>query len=96
MASKGYDSQYAKVIGELQACGNNCSCGEIRRLLESLGFRVNPATDAGGHKTFSHSTIKGFYGGNYNCGHGRNPNLTDLYVKKIIKTIKSLESELKG
>jgi hypothetical protein len=87
-------SKYDKLVAELGACGNNCRCTQIQLLLESAGFVVK-ARDAG-HRTFSHPNIAGFFGGNYNCGHGANPQVSGRYVANILKTVRSIESELRA
>jgi len=70
-------------------------CGEVKTLLEALGFIVS-SKKSGGHKGFIHSGIPEFYGSNYNCGHGKNPELKPSYLKNILKVLETYEVELKS
>jgi hypothetical protein len=63
-------------------------------MLGRLGFRVRDC-GSGNHKAFSHSKLAGFFGGNYNCGHGKNPPLKPVYVRKIIRILEEWEADLR-
>lgn len=89
------DSAYDSLIAALEGCGNNCLCSSIAKLLTDAGFTVREAGGPG-HRVYSHTGLKGFFGGNYNCGHGRDPKVSALYVKKIIKTLRQIETELRA
>lgn len=90
MAKTDYDS----LIASLETCGNNCTCSEVAAKLEAADFDVRVAGGPG-HRVFSHSKIKGFAGGNYNCGHGKNPKVSERYIKNVLKTLRLIESELR-
>lgn len=63
-------------------------------MLGQLGFRVRDC-GGGNHKAFSHPNLPGFFGGNYNCGHGKNPQLKPTYVRRIIRILEEWEAYLR-
>ena len=63
----------------------------MRKMLESLGFRVKSGNN-GRHHTFSHPEIKDFFGGNYDCGHGA--RMLPVYAKNVLKILLDLQEEL--
>lgn len=69
-------------------------CAEVVRILESLGFTVKDRKKAG-HKVFNHDGLENFFGSNFDCGHGRNPEVKKAYLKKILKVIDEYEDDLK-
>jgi len=83
----------AHVINELQQHKANLCCGEVKNLLESLGFEVSDGKK-GGHKIFTHQGLPSFYSGSYNCGHGKNPEILPAYIGKIITILKRYQDEL--
>ncbi|MEA3278869.1 MAG: hypothetical protein U9Q81_26965 [Pseudomonadota bacterium] len=62
-------------------------------MLRSLGFEVRDGKKAG-HKVFVHHGIAAFSSGGYTCGHGKNPEIKPVYVKRIARLIKQYEVEL--
>lgn len=68
-------------------------CSAMEDLLISLGFRVRDGK-LGGHKTFSHPRLKGFFGGSYDCGHKADGVLKLPYVLKVARVIKLHRDEL--
>jgi hypothetical protein len=91
VVSKLYDSaQYRSVLAELRAGIKSTKCNRLIKLLESLGYEVR-AGSSGKHYVFAHPQMKrgGFHGGDFNCGHGKNPNPLPVYIKNTIKTLES-------
>ena len=69
------------------------SCSDLKRILEYLGFYVRDGK-RGGHKVFTHSKLKGFESGSFNCEHGKNPTIKPVYVQRIIRLIEANKEEL--
>ena len=84
---------YDHVRKEIKSAGASLRCTKLTSLLESLGFVVRGKT---GHKVFKHPSIPSFHGGDFNCGHGRNPQVKRGYIGKIVKILDELECEIKG
>lgn len=80
--------QAVKYLSESSA---NISCKDLCRLLTDLGFVVKRGS-SGCHYTFSHPKIDGFYGGNFNCGHGA--TMLPVYPRNVLRTLKDLQVEL--
>ena len=72
-------------IDELNSTGANLRCKRLVKMLESLGFVVK-SKKSGGHKSFMHPDIRHFHGGNFDCGHGRDPEVKKVYIG-IVKNI---------
>lgn len=83
----------SKTLESLKQKKTNIRCKELIRYLEQLGFVVRDGK-RGGHKVFNHPEIEGFFGGSFNCDHGKNPQIKPVYVQNIIKVIECYESEL--
>lgn len=81
------------VITSLRSAGATVRCGELAGHLESLGFEVRDGKKQG-HKVFVHHGIATFTSGAYTCGHGRNPEIKPVYIKKVITLLRQYESEL--
>ena len=62
-------------------------------MLASLGFGVRDGKKQG-HKVFVHHGVSSFTSGAYTCGHGRNPEIKPVYIKKVVKLLRQYESEL--
>lgn len=90
MAKLDYDA----ALGQLKVGSGNLRCSEVRDILHALGFTVRDGKK-GGHKTFSHSSIHSFTGGNYNCGHGKNPQVGKAYIANIIDILERYSDEIK-
>ncbi len=45
-------------------------------------------------KVFVHHGVTSFTSGGYTCGHGRNPEIKPVYVKKIVRLLRQYETEL--
>lgn len=63
-------------------------------MLERLGFEVKDGK-RGGHKLFFHDHLPSFTSSSFNCGHGKNPEIKPAYIKKLIRTLREHESDLK-
>jgi hypothetical protein len=64
-------------------------------MLTRLGFLVRDC-GKGNHKAFSHARLAGFTGGNYDCGHGKNPQVKSVYIRKIIRILENWEDQLRS
>ena len=85
--------QVNATIRRLRAASAAIRCRDLIRALESLGFEVR---DGGkqGHKVFVHDGLEGFLSAAFTCGHGRNPEIKKVYVKKVIKLLEQYEEGL--
>ena len=64
-------------------------------MLDDLGFRIRNA--GGAHKVVSHPDLKGFRGTDFDCGHGRNPTVKPVYIKKnVIRVLENWKAELEA
>lgn len=81
------------IIRDLKARKSNVHCDELVRVLEDLSFSVRRGAKAN-HHTFMHARIKGFHGGNFDCGHGRNPTVKAPYVMKVVKVLEMYRTDL--
>ncbi len=68
-------------------------CSEVATGLISLGFDVREGRTPG-HKLYTHPELHDFYGGSWNCGHGKNPPVLTSYIVKIIRVLKQHRDEL--
>ena len=80
-------------IERLASSDTTIRCQELASMLESLGFEVRDGKKQG-HKIFVHHGVRSFTSGAYTCGHGRNPEIKKIYIKKVIKLLKLYEIEL--
>ena len=85
--------QYKAALSRLRAAGATIRCRDLAAELQSLGFEVRDGRKPG-HKVFVHHGVPNFSAGSYTCGHGRNPEIKPVYVKKVLKLLKQYESEL--
>jgi hypothetical protein len=81
------------VIDRLSREKKSIRCGDVTKLLESLGFVVRDGTK-GGHKIYSYFGLGDFHGSSFNCGHGKNPEIKPIYVTNIIDVLNKYESEI--
>lgn len=85
--------RFDEVVEGLRSAGATVRCQELANSLESLGFEVRDGKKQG-HKVFVHHGIAAFTSGAYTCGHGRNPEIKPVYIKKVISLLKQYEKEL--
>jgi hypothetical protein len=85
---------YDEVKRDLQNAGASMRCSDVIRILESLGFVVREC-GKGKHRVFKHPSIPSFLGGSFDCGHGRNPEVKKVYVKKILRVLDEFEAEIR-
>jgi len=81
------------VVERLRSAGAAIRCQELADMLASLGFEVRDGKKQG-HKVFVHHGVTSFTSGGYTCGHGRNPEIKPVYIKKVVKLLKQYETEL--
>ena len=85
--------RFNHVIERLRAAGASLRCQELADILASMGFEVRDGRKQG-HKVFVHHGMDSFTSGSYTCGHGRNPEIKPVYVKKVTNLLKQYETEL--
>ena len=85
---------FEAIIQELESVRANARCRDIKDKLEKLGFEVRDGK-RGGHKIFFHDDLPSFMSGSLNCGHGKNPEIKPVYVRKIVRILKEHESDIK-
>lgn len=88
------NARYDEVVAQLTQRRNTTSCKDLLRLLEGLDFVVR-AGRRGHHYTYRHPDIAGFRG-NFDCGHGRNPDVLPVYIRDILSVLSEYESILKN
>ncbi|MCK5359626.1 MAG: type II toxin-antitoxin system HicA family toxin [Gammaproteobacteria bacterium] len=81
------------LIQRLRSNAPSIRCNEMAEILESLGFEVRNGKKQG-HKVFVHHGIAAFTSAAYTCGHGRNPEIKPVYVRKVAGLLKQYETEL--
>jgi hypothetical protein len=86
-------SQYDEVLNALRKGKASLRCSHVESLLTSLGFEVRHGR--AGHRVFDHNGIPAFHGSNYDCGHGRDPELKKPYVYSLIRTLSNYEAEIR-
>jgi len=86
---------YDEVKGTFENAGSSMRCSDVVGCLRDLGFEVEDGR-RGGHKKFKHPTIPAFYGGSFNCGHGRNSEVRRCYIRDILRIIDEFEEEIKS
>lgn len=84
---------FDRVLDRLRSASAAIRCQELADVLESLGFEVRDGKKQG-HKVFVHHGVTSFTSGGYTCGHGRNPEIKPVYIKKVVKLLKQYETEL--
>jgi hypothetical protein len=82
-----------EALTALSAVGGNLRCNELARTLRGLGFDVRDGKKAG-HKVVTHPGIARFSTAAFTCGHGKNPEIKPVYVKKVIGLLRDYESDL--
>ncbi len=90
MTEKRQFNKSIKCLGSGKAA---VRCQELDKLLTSLGFEVRDGKKSG-HKVFLHHGISSFTSGAYTCGHGKNPQVKPVYVKKIFRLLTQYETEI--
>lgn len=85
--------RFNSVVDRLRSAGTAIRCQELADMLASLGFGVRDGKKQG-HKIFVHHGVSSFTSGAYTCGHGRNPEIKPVYIKKVVKLLRQYESEL--
>ena len=83
------------IVGRLLSAPSKMRCQELADILTSLGFEVRDGKKAG-HKVFVHHGVAAFTSAGFTCGHGKNPEIKSVYVKKIARLIKQYEAELRA
>jgi len=86
-------SKVLNVLKNLRQRNTNLRCKEVLRMLELLGFKIRDGR-RGGHKVVSHPGLEGFYGTNFNCGHGANSQIKPVYIRKLIGIVEDWQAEL--
>lgn len=86
---------YDETIQYLSRSKSNLRCQEVCNILTDLGFTVKSGKSFN-HKGFSHRAIKHFYGGTFNCGHGKNPQINQRYIENILNILKKYKQEIKN
>jgi hypothetical protein len=84
---------YDAAIASLVSGKNTTDCNTVLRYLKELGYEVDKCA-GGNHYTFTNVRLD-YYGGNFDCGHGRNPSVLPVYISKIIKVLKKHKDEIK-
>ena len=82
-----------EAISFLQQRKKTCRASELRKVLESFGFRVKDRKKAG-HKTVSHSGLTEFSGFGYSAGHGSDDQVKPGYICTVISALKIHRDDL--
>jgi predicted RNA binding protein YcfA (HicA-like mRNA interferase family) len=80
---------YDDVVAHLTQRSHTTTCKDLLRFLEGLGF-VTRAGKSGKHYTYRHPKITGFRG-NFDCGHGRNPDVLPVYIRNVLDVLEEYE-----
>jgi hypothetical protein len=59
-----------------------------------MGFRVREGRK-GNHRIYTHANLAGFYGGNFDGGHGTDAEIKPVYVGQVVRTLKKYATELR-
>ena len=86
-------AHFDEALAALLAVGGNLRCNDLVRTLRSLGFDVRDGKKSG-HKVVTHPGIARFSTAAFTCGHGKNPEIKPVYVKKMISSLRDYESDL--
>lgn len=84
-----------EVIARLKSRPAGLRCLDIVQALESLGYTVTPKK-APHHKVYGHSGTKNYSGGNFNCGHGKDPHVLPAYVRNVVAELSRAKDDLEG
>ena len=79
-------------IEQLRQQQASIRCSDLVQILTGLGFEVRSGR-APGHKVVTHPKIKGLYS-NFDCGHGRSPEVRVPYVLNMRRVLRQYHSEL--
>ncbi len=90
MAKITYDS----VVKEFKQSKATIKCPNLIKSLEALGFVVEKCR-SGNHHTYTHPGMSHFYGGDFDCGHGRVPTVLPRYIDRVIKVLEKYSEEIK-
>ena len=85
-------ASYDDVVNEVKR--KRSTCAELVAMLEALGFSVRRGS-SGNHHTFAHRSLAGFHGGNFDCGHGRDPVPKGPYFTRVLRILENYEDELR-
>jgi hypothetical protein len=88
-------AEVPKIAERLRLASSTIRCRELTDLLTSLGFEVRNGRKAG-HKVVVHHDIATFTSAGFTCGHGGNPEIKAVYVKRIATLIRQYEAELRA
>lgn len=86
-------TRFDEALASLSAAGGNLRCSDLTRMLRGLGFDVRDGKKAG-HKVVTHPGVAGFSTAAFTCGHGKNPEIKPVYVKKMLELLRDYESDL--
>jgi hypothetical protein len=86
-------SDVQAAIDQLRASPKSVRCMELCRLLKRLHFEVRNGAGPG-HRVFAHPRIKSFHGSNFNCGHGKDPIVLPVYVRRIADVLEEWKAEI--
>lgn len=78
---------------ELEQAVTSLRCRDLVRILRKLGFDVRNGAKQG-HKVMTHPGVPSFTSQAFTCGHGRNPEIKPVYVRKVAATLRQFEPEL--
>ena len=82
-----------KIRGEFESAGASTRCNKVEGWLKKLGFTVESGKTKG-HKLYKHTEIENFFGSNYNCGHGKNPEVKRPYINNILSVLDEYEDQI--
>lgn len=82
------------IINDLRLRPSSYRCRELVRALENLGYSVRSGK-AANHKIYVHKGTRNFSGGNFNCGHGRNPFVQSTYVNNVASELERAQDDLR-
>jgi hypothetical protein len=82
---------FDSVIQKLKLSKANISCDEFVSFLKKLGYKVRKGTN-GKHHSYSHPDLD-WFGSNFDCGHGRNPQVLPINIGKVIKILERHREE---
>jgi hypothetical protein len=83
---------FPEILKRLRESPGSITCAELKKMLEDLGFVVTKGTK-GNHHRYMHPSLKGFFGGKFDCGH--KATLKPFYPKDVLGTLIELENELR-
>ena len=76
---------YNFAIEQLRSRKVTTECSVLINFLRDLGYEVDKCSN-GNHYVYTKVSIE-YYGGNFDCGHGRDPKVLPIYISKIIKVL---------